>query len=154
MCFKSKLVVHSHIVLCTEKASVEKKVTSLYQRPHDPPQRHTGVARARTDNPLALKSILAPLNDLAFFANYPRLSLTFKRLPWLYLDSKTKVGEFNVHVVIEKDVLWLQVPVDDVLAVEKLDHLQQSAHDLPDNVTTQHIILIPSLLLSEQTVIL
>ncbi len=60
-------------------------------------------------------------------------ALTFERLSRLHLHSEAKIGEFDVHLVVQKDVLGLQVPVDDVLAVEKLHHLQQRAHDVPKN---------------------
>ena len=59
------------------------------------------------------------------------LSQTGKLLSWLGLYWKTEVGEFDVHLVIQQDVLRLQIPVDDILGVEKLDHLQQSTHDIP-----------------------
>lgn len=70
------------------------------------------------------------------------LSLTFERLSRLHLHSEAKVCEFDFHLVVQKDVLRLQVPVDDVLAVEKLHHLQQSAHDVPKKPTHAHTKLL------------
>lgn len=58
-------------------------------------------------------------------------SQTGKLLSWLDLDRETEVSQFDVHLIIQQDVLRLQIPVDNILGVEKLDHLQQSTHDLP-----------------------
>ncbi|TNN75513.1 hypothetical protein EYF80_014325 [Liparis tanakae] len=63
-------------------------------------------------------------------------SLTFEPLSRFGLHGKAEVGEFDVHPVVQQDVLGLQVPVDDVLAVQELDHLHQRTHDVPkDNKT-------------------
>lgn len=62
-------------------------------------------------------------------------SRTFQRLLCLDLHREAEVGQFDVHLVVQEDVLWLQVPMDDALAVEELHHLHQSAHDLPNTST-------------------
>lgn len=61
----------------------------------------------------------------------PRHLPTFELLVLAQLAGEAKVRQLDVHVVIQEDVLWLQVPVDDVDGVEVLDHFQQRAHDLP-----------------------
>lgn len=63
------------------------------------------------------------------------LSQTFQCLAWVDLHREAKVGQFDVHLVVQEDVLWLQVPMDNTLAVEELHHLHQSAHNLPDTDT-------------------
>ena len=57
--------------------------------------------------------------------------LTIQCLARLDLHREAKVCELDVHVIIQENVLWLQVPVDNVLGVEELNHLQQSSHNLP-----------------------
>lgn len=64
-----------------------------------------------------------------------RRSRTFQRLACLDLHREAEVGQFDVHLVVQEHVLWLQVPMDDALAVEELHHLHQSAHDLPNTST-------------------
>lgn len=49
----------------------------------------------------------------------------------MQLAGEAKVCQLNVHVVIQEDVLWLEVSVDNVDGVEVLDHFQQRTHDLP-----------------------
>lgn len=67
-----------------------------------------------------------------------QVSLTFECLSRLDLHSEAEVCQFNVHLIIQKDVLRLQVPVDDVLGVEEVNHLQQSTHDFPKTRAHTH----------------
>lgn len=60
---------------------------------------------------------------------------TFQRLVCLDLHGEAEVSQFDVHLVVQEDVLWLQVPMDDALDVEGLHHLHQSTHDLPNTST-------------------
>lgn len=62
-------------------------------------------------------------------------SRTFQHLVRLDLHREAEVGQFDVHLIVQEDVLRLQVPMDDALAVEELHHLHQSAHDLPSTTT-------------------
>lgn len=57
--------------------------------------------------------------------------LTSEILPGPQLHGEAKVGELDVTVVVQEDVLRLQVPVDDVQGVEVLDGFQQSLHHAP-----------------------
>lgn len=64
-------------------------------------------------------------------------SPTFQHLAWFDLHREAKVSQFDVHLIIQEDVLWLQVPMDNALAVEELHHLHQSSHNLP-STNTKH----------------
>lgn len=55
---------------------------------------------------------------------------TSELLSWLQLAGKPEVCELYIHVVIQKDILRLQVPMDNVEFVQGTDHLQQGPHDL------------------------
>ena len=64
-------------------------------------------------------------------------SQTFQRLVSLDLHREAEVGQFDVHLIVQEDVLRLQVAMDNALAVEELHHLHQSAHDLPNTTLTR-----------------
>ena len=66
-----------------------------------------------------------------FLVTMFEMLLTIQCLARLDLHREAKVCELYVHVIIQENVLWLQVPVDNVLGVEELNHLQQSSHNIP-----------------------
>lgn len=130
----SKIVIQSDTMLLIDKNTLKINSSSFcwgLPRPHSRNPGGSQTSPWKTTVGVNLPS----WNDLNIIQENINLaiplSLTFELLSWHDLDSKAKVCKLDVHVVVQEDVLRLQVPVDNVLAVEKLDHLQQSTHDLP-----------------------
>lgn len=48
--------------------------------------------------------------------------LTLEVLLGLHLDGEAEISQFDVHVVIQENIFWLQVSVNYVLGVKKADH--------------------------------
>jgi len=65
-------------------------------------------------------------------------SRTPQLLSWLELHRETKVGELDVPMIVQENVLRFQIPVDNVQGVEVLHSLQQSSHYTPAEKQNLH----------------
>lgn len=64
------------------------------------------------------------LND-----NEVSLSVTVKFGAISEMPGEPKVSDFNVQVVVEQNVFWLQVPVHNVARVYEVDAFEDLTHD-------------------------